>query len=107
MDEDNPGKLAFQQTELLGTRKHLKVDVLINRYDGTDGDVSCQVRTEPLITGKGYKGNSQNAIEHIDYIPINTRVHFAPGESQKTISVKLIDRATIKVHKAELDNLNI
>ena len=51
LDEDFPGKLQFKRTEMTGSRKNKKVEVVINRVDGTSGHISCQVRTEALIIG--------------------------------------------------------
>lgn len=51
LDEDFPGKLQFKRTEMMGSRKNKKVEVTIQRVDGTSGHISCQVRTEALIVG--------------------------------------------------------
>lgn len=51
LDEDFPGKLQFKRTEVLGSRKNKRVDIQINRVDGTDGAISCLIRTEALIIG--------------------------------------------------------
>ena len=53
LDEDCPGKLVFAQTEVHGSRKNDKVAVTINRIEGTDCKISCVVRTEAFIEGKG------------------------------------------------------
>ena len=71
MDEDFPGKLVFPETEVMGSRKNDKVDITINRVDGTDGKISCVVRTEYFIEGKENQMNIQNAIPDQDYSPYN------------------------------------
>lgn len=53
LDEDFPGKLVFGQTEMTGSRKNEKIDIAINRIEGTDGKISCYIRTEYFIEGKG------------------------------------------------------
>lgn len=67
LDEDFPGKLVFKDTEVMGSRRNNKVEVVVNRVEGTDGSISCQIRTEPFITGKGNENNFQNAIADTDY----------------------------------------
>jgi solute carrier family 8 (sodium/calcium exchanger) len=51
LDEDIPGKLQFKRTDIMGSRKNKKVDVIVNRIDGTSGHVTCNIRTEALIAG--------------------------------------------------------
>jgi hypothetical protein len=57
------------------------VDIQINRTEGTDGAISCQIRTEALIIGQQYSKSSENAKPHLDYTPIDQRIEFAAGES--------------------------
>lgn len=52
LDEDFPGKLGFEVTEIEASRSQDKVDIVIKRFEGTDGKISCMVRTEPLIPDK-------------------------------------------------------
>ena len=58
------------------------LDILIQRSKGSDGKVTCNVKTEPLIKGED---NYQNAKENIDYSPLDTFVEFKHGEMEKTI----------------------
>ena len=46
LDEDFPGKLGFDQTEITASRNQDKIDIVIKRIDGTDGIISCLLRTE-------------------------------------------------------------
>lgn len=71
----------FADTEIMGSRKDEKVDIAINRVDGTDGKISCVVRTESFIEGKQNQFNLQNAIADQDYAPFNETIEFAAGES--------------------------
>jgi len=53
------------------------------------------IRTEPLVDGgSGPMGAklSQNAIEFEDYLPKHEKVEFAHGESEKTISINLVNQ---------------
>lgn len=62
LDEDFPGKLCFAQTDIQGSRKNDSVDIVVNRIEGTDGKITCVVRTTPFIEGKGQEYNNENAI---------------------------------------------
>lgn len=97
LDEDFPGKLGFEVTEILASRTQDKVDIIIKRFEGTDGKISCMVRTEPLIPDPD-KTNPQNAIEFEDYLPKHEKVEFNPGESEKIVPIYLVNE---KVPKAD------
>lgn len=58
LDEDFPGKLQFERTEVMGSRKNKRVEIKIKRVDGNSGAISCHVRTEALITGAQNAKNS-------------------------------------------------
>ena len=45
LDEDNPGVLSFQETELRVSRHQSKVDIVVQRNDGSDGRVACYIYT--------------------------------------------------------------
>ena len=80
MDEDFPGKLGFEITEVVASRNQDKVDIVVKRVEGTDGQISCMIRTEPLIPDKT---NPQNAVEFEDYLPKHEKIEIAAGESEK------------------------
>lgn len=88
LDEDFPGTLAFEQTDIVAARNKEKVDVIIKRFDGTDGKISCMVRTEPLLVGTI---NYQNAIEFEDYLPKHEKVEFNAGENEKIVPIYLVN----------------
>ena len=48
LDEDFPGCLGFELTDIRVSKNQEKVDVTILRMDGADGVISCMIRTEPL-----------------------------------------------------------
>jgi solute carrier family 8 (sodium/calcium exchanger) len=81
LDEDFPGKLVFKETEVTGSRKNNKVEVIVNRVEGTDGKISCKIRTEAFIEGKGNELNYQNAVAGTDYNALDETLEFAAGES--------------------------
>jgi len=52
LDEDLPGKLGFEVTDMQVERTADRIDVRISRVDGTDGKVSCILRTEAYLPGE-------------------------------------------------------
>lgn len=95
LDEDFPGKLSFKKTDMLGSRKNKQIDVVVERTDGTDGAISCHIRTEALILGQQNAKNSENAQPFLDYVPIDEKLEFAAGENQKIIKIELIDNGEV------------
>lgn len=87
LDEDFPGTLGFETTDVRVTKKQEKIDIIVKRSDGSDGKISCIVRTEPF-TDKG--GMSNNAVEYEDYLPCCEKVTFEHGENEKSIPVHLV-----------------
>jgi hypothetical protein len=53
LDEDFPGNLGFENTEITATRNQGKIEIKLMRTEGTDGRVSCMIKTEPfyVVTG--------------------------------------------------------
>lgn len=49
-----------------------KVDIVIKRFDGSDGKISCMIKTESLVD----QGSKNNAVEFEDYLPREERVNF-------------------------------
>lgn len=60
---------------------------MITRVEGTDGKVSCMIKTEPMVPDAS---NPVNAVEFEDYLPRHEKVEFAPGESEKIINIGLV-----------------
>jgi hypothetical protein len=46
LDEDFPGTLGFQNTEITVSKMQDRVDIKILRSEGSDGRISCMIRTE-------------------------------------------------------------
>lgn len=59
LDEDFPGTLGFNITDIRVEKNKDKVEIKIVRSEGSDGKISCIIKTEPL-TEKG--GMGQNAV---------------------------------------------
>lgn len=88
LDEDFPGKLGFEATNIVASRTQDKVDIIVKRVEGTDGTISCMIRTEPLIPDKS---NPLNAIEFEDYLPKHEKIEFQHGESEKIVPIYLVN----------------
>lgn len=48
LDEDFPGTIGFQSTEINVSKNAKEVEIEIERNDGSDGTISCMLSTEPL-----------------------------------------------------------
>ena len=48
LDEDFPGTLGFENTDIIASKLQDKVEVRIIRSEGSDGKISCMIRTEQL-----------------------------------------------------------
>ena len=53
LDEDFPGTLCFEETQLEVNRALDKIEIKILRLDGSDGQISCTVRTQPCQNTAG------------------------------------------------------
>ena len=53
LDEDFPGTLGFETTDIRVNRNQKSVDVVIKRSEGSDGKITCIVKTETLIDSHG------------------------------------------------------
>lgn len=48
LDEDFPGNLGFEESEIKVHKSMDKVDIVVTRTEGCDGKISCMIKTEPL-----------------------------------------------------------
>ena len=82
MDEDFPGTIGFDDNEIMAMKNQDKVDVVIKRVEGTDGRISCMIRTEPLFTDPNVASASGSmAMEFEDYLPMHTKIQFKHSET--------------------------
>lgn len=56
LDEDFPGNLGFESTEIKTSKSQDKVDITIVRTGGTDGKVSCLLKTEKFYDDEATEG---------------------------------------------------
>jgi hypothetical protein len=86
LDEDLPGKLGFEVTDLSVSKLADRVDIKISRTEGTAGKISCVIRTEAYFVGEV---NPLNALEFEDYVPKHETVIFEAGENVKVVPIKV------------------
>lgn len=72
LDEDFPGILGFEKTEITVQKGQDQVDIGIIRSEGSDGTISCIMRAEQLTGQKA----SNTAIEFEDFVPKVQKVIF-------------------------------
>jgi hypothetical protein len=48
LDEDFPGTIEFAKTEMEVSRKSKFVDIEVQRIDGSDGTIHCEIKTEEM-----------------------------------------------------------
>lgn len=91
LDEDQPGTICFEETQLDVARGAEEIEIKVCRVDGADGQVSCVIKTEACesTTGLGVEG----AIENVHYEPMQQKVLFKHGETEKLVTVKLVKEA--------------
>ena len=96
LDEDFPGTLGFAQTEIMSSKDNEKVDIKILRSEGSDGKISCMIKTEQL-TESGKVGIAHNsAAEFDDYLPKHEKVEFDNNENEKTVTINLVNDKMMK-----------
>lgn len=67
VDEDKPGSIGFEETQLEVRRKDQIAYIMLKRTNGSDGVISCLVNTdanEDAVQGK------KAAIPHKDFVPV-------------------------------------
>lgn len=80
IDEDFPGTLGFEDTQITVQNNREHIEVNLERADGSDGKISCIVRT---LVSDGSGTSAAMAIENEHYVPINQKVEFLNAETKK------------------------
>lgn len=107
MDEDFPGTIGFSDNEIMAMKNQDKVDVIIKRVEGTDGRISCMIRTEPLFTDPSLAAASGSmAMEFEDYLPKHEKIEFLNGESEKLIQIYLVNEKVPQIEGKNLVDAN-
>lgn len=87
IDDDQPGIIGFERRVLMVSPSDKYVDVKVHRLSGCDGDVSVLFET---ATPQGLKAA---AIPGKDYEPVEGKVKFLTGETEKFIRITLLDNS--------------
>lgn len=77
---------------------------MIERTDGSDGKISCVIKTEPYLLDD--PGNSLNAIEFEDYVPKHETVIFENGENSKVIPITITNERVPKLKTPKEEAFN-
>lgn len=85
LDEDFPGTIGFQTTEISVSKNTKEVEIEIERNDGSDGQIQCMVTTEPLTK----EPSTYSAKEWEDYIPYENKVVFRHNETTTKVLISL------------------
>jgi solute carrier family 8 (sodium/calcium exchanger) len=106
LDEDFPGTLGFEVTNITCNNKQKEVEVKVIRSEGADGIIQCQVQTSDFADNK-----LKNAIGYENYIPKHEKLKFLHGETEKIVKIELmqkqdvdVDGGTIKKDTQESDS---
>lgn len=100
LDEDFPGTLGFELTDIRVSKGSKKVEVTVSRIDGADGTIHCMIGTEPLSENQA----ANNAIEFEDYLPMYEKITFGHGETEKVITITLVDEKIPNIQEKEVDD---
>ena len=68
LDEDFPGTIGFEVSEVSVQKGESKIEIVVTRSDGSDGVITCQFKTDSIV-GEGMK-MSNAAVEFEDYCPV-------------------------------------
>ena len=86
-DEDKPGCIAFEETQVDFRRKDAVGYIMLERKDGSDGTISCVVNT---ISNVDKVPGKKPAVEGKDFIPIKEkRIEFKHHEVQHKLMIEM------------------
>lgn len=87
IDDDKPGQIAYDEQKVIkAIASESKVDVVITRKNGSDGTVTVDYKTYILHE------EDHNAVEMIDFEPVNGTLVFKKGETEQTIEINIIQK---------------
>jgi hypothetical protein len=94
LDEDFPGVIGFEETEIRIGKSQKEVEIKVSRLDGSAGEVHCYVTSEMIAVN-----SPSQAKEYEHFLPIEKKVVFASGETESSVAVELLPNG----HKMEGD----
>ena len=80
VDDDEPGEFEFKEPVHVVKESVGTLDVLVERKNGADGDVSICYKTSDI-----------NAVGRKDYVPVKGILEFQHAEVKKTIQIEIYD----------------
>ena len=103
LDNDVPGSLGFEMGNCSVNKNSETVDIKVVRVAGTSGEISCMIQTAPFHPDTN---NPANAIEFEDFLPLQEKVVFADGESEKVVTLKFINEKNPIIHEDKIGKTN-
>jgi len=102
LDDDKPGMLVFEEKKQQRHPANVgECIVVVNRVNGTDGNIKVKYETVPL--GRG----DQQAKPGIDYEPVEGELEFSHQESKQTISIKILEHEDPSEERNEIFGVKI
>ena len=87
LDEDFPGTIQFENTDIKVSKDATEVEINVERVDGSDGTIACMISTEPLTVDT----SPQSAQEFEDYLPKHEKITFKHQEKEQKVVIKLVN----------------
>lgn len=87
LDEDRPGSIGFKERFIQVRRKDEVQYVVLERVDGSDGNISCLCKT----TVANNVGGQKQAVEGSDFVAISERIEFKHTETIARVKVQMPD----------------
>lgn len=88
LDEDFPGTLGFEATDVSVKKGTKEVFVVIKRENGSDGTISCMIKTDAISDKK----TPNTALEFDDYCPMMNQITFPHSETEVRVPITLIEQ---------------
>lgn len=85
IDDDLPGELRFKVEETSVAEDAGEVEVIVERFNGCNGTISC-----------AYKTDNMTAVSGVDYEPTHGRLEFVQNAQTQSIKVPVKARGRIK-----------
>jgi hypothetical protein len=86
LDEDKPGTIGFQETDIRVSQFAEELEIEIVRQDGSDGRISCSINTEMI------NKSSSGAKEFDHFFPVGDKLVFNHNETGTKCKIRLIPK---------------
>lgn len=88
LDEDFPGTLGFDNTDISVQKGQKEIVVIVKRENGSDGTISCMIKTDAISEKK----TPNSAVEFDDYCPMMNKIIFPHSETEIRVPIPLVDK---------------